>query len=132
MSKEFKKYMSVYLIGWKIFTAIAGISLVAFCITVFAGKDVDPFRLLYFTGAFWASLIPWFISLRFFRSIESNIQADQIEAAFRKAIPKRNDNIRFGKRWIFSKAEANWFPTPILHRFINMSADPMGLKRNGV
>lgn len=109
MSREFKKYMSVYIIGWKIFTAIAGVSLVTFCISMFAGNDADYFGLLYLTVAFIASLIPWFISLRFFRSIENNIQADQIEADFRKAIPKRNDNIRFGKRWIFIKSRSKLF-----------------------
>ncbi|MBO5891605.1 MAG: hypothetical protein J6Q30_02690 [Oscillospiraceae bacterium] len=109
MSKEFKKYMSVYIIGWKIFTAITSALIVAFYIAMFAGNDVDYIRLLYLFIALIASLIPWFISLHFFKSIENNIRSDQIEADFRKAIPKRNDNIRFGKRWIFIKSRSKLF-----------------------
>ncbi|MBQ3146389.1 MAG: hypothetical protein IJB91_01520 [Oscillospiraceae bacterium] len=101
MSKEFKKYMSVYMIGWKIFSAISGATMVSFFISMFAGNHVDYFGLLFWIIAFIASLIPWFISLRFFRNLENDIRAYQIEADFRKAIPKFNDNIRLGNQWLF-------------------------------
>ena len=87
MSKEFKKYMSVYMIGWKIFSAISGATMVSFFISMFAGNHVDYFGLLFWIIAFIASLIPWFISLRFFRNLENDILAYQIEADLRKAIP---------------------------------------------
>ena len=104
MSKDFKKYMTMYGPLWFSITLVVSILLVASIIFMIIYNDIGNFipQLIMFVIAL-ISLIPLVRSKRFFDRIEQDLCLPNIETEFINAISMRKDSVRFGENYIFIK-----------------------------
>ena len=110
MQTDFRKYMNSYRIPWKIFTGIMAALIVAFIVSAIAGNDVKWIGLPVFVGILLLTLIPFWRSSRFFKSLEEQGITAAVEADFAKAQPMRKGRVLFGDNWIYKKGSARIIP----------------------
>ncbi len=103
MSKEFKKYMTRYHIGWMILSALLGGLLLTFVGFLIFSEGAKLRGLLVFGGLLLLSLIPLWRSKRFFEQLAEDAMAYRIQEDFEKAESMNKDRVRFGEKWIFPK-----------------------------
>ena len=103
MKQEFKKYMTSYRGAWKVMSYIAVALMVALAASGILGADIEPLGFVVFAAWLAVCLIPLWKSTRFFRKLEADGVADQVQADFAKSMPMRKDHVRFGERWVFTK-----------------------------
>ena len=106
MSTEFKKYMNSYSHGWIIATIVVSSFAILFAVVAVVNRFPVTASLIFLVIGIPITLIPIFISYRFFERLANEEDVDLIENDFANAYPMRNDTIRFGERWIFCKNSA--------------------------
>lgn len=106
MDRDFKKYMSAYKAGHKILTGLMAVLCAVFVVSMLMGNDVQFSGLAVFVGILLLSVIPLYRSRRFFSQLEKECVVEAAAADFARALPAREDRIRFGEKWIFTKGSA--------------------------